>query len=218
MERELIISGLGGQGIQVTGALLGHAAVAENKRAMFFAMFDGAQRGGISECVVAMTEEERIIAPPTMLQPVSAAICMHPNAYFRFERWIKPGGLLAYNSSIRIGTRPEWMAGAGHGAGGLGTDKVEIEHTRDDIAYLPIPASETAQEEVGNVLVASLIALSAFTETTGVVGLDALKNALREAIRPGRHKFIPINEQALDLGKAFVQEDRIEQREALKLF
>lgn len=218
MEREMVISGLGGQGIQVTGTLLGHAAVAENKRAMFFAMFDGAQRGGVSECVVAMTEEDRIIAPPTMLQPVSATLCMHPNAYFRFERWVKPGGLMVYNSSITVGKRPEWMAGAGHGGGDLGTDQLEIEHTRDDIAYLPVPASNIAQEEIGNVLVAALVMLSAFAELSQVVKVETLKGSLKEAIRPGRHKFLPINEKALELGRQFMQEDRIQQREALSLF
>jgi Pyruvate/2-oxoacid:ferredoxin oxidoreductase gamma subunit len=46
MEKALVISGVGGQGIQVTGTTLGWAAVHEGKRALYFSMFDGAQRGG----------------------------------------------------------------------------------------------------------------------------------------------------------------------------
>ena len=219
METQIVISGLGGQGIQVTGALFGHSAVAESKRAMFFAMFDGAQRGGISECIVALSDGDELRTPPTMLQPVAAAICMHPNAYFRFEKWLKPGGLMVYNSSITVGKRPSWMGeGAGHGGGALGTDEIEITHGRSDIAYLPVPCSNIAQEDIGNVLVAALVGIGAFAETTGLVGLDTLKASLKEALRPGRHRFIPLNERALDAGRTYVQQPRVVQSDACTLF
>lgn len=215
MEREFIIAGLGGQGIQVAATLLGHAAVNANKRALLFAMFGGSQRGGDSECLVAISDEDRILAPPVIMQPISAAICMAASPYSRFEKLIRPGGLLAYNVSVTSTHEAGWIGGAS------GAKKKEggIEHHRDDIAYLPIPASTIAQEKLGAVLVASLITLGAFATATKIIDVQTIKDSLKDALRPGRHKLIPLNKKALDLGAALLDDkSTIVNREAMKLF
>ncbi len=42
MQHELVVSGIGGQGILVGSQLIGHSAVIEGKRSMYFSMFQGA--------------------------------------------------------------------------------------------------------------------------------------------------------------------------------
>lgn len=40
----MLLAGIGGQGIQVAGKTLAHAAVYERKRALYYSLFDGGQR------------------------------------------------------------------------------------------------------------------------------------------------------------------------------
>ena len=58
MELKMIIAGFGGQGVMVTGKLLGYAACAHNKQAMFLPQYGPEQRGGTASCTVILSEDE----------------------------------------------------------------------------------------------------------------------------------------------------------------
>jgi 2-oxoglutarate ferredoxin oxidoreductase subunit gamma len=77
---------------------------------------------------------------------------------------------------------------------------------RSDLNVLTIPATQLAQEEVGAPLMASMICLGATIEMTKVVSLDSARRALEASIRPGRHRFIPMNMKALEVGAAFARD------------
>jgi Pyruvate/2-oxoacid:ferredoxin oxidoreductase gamma subunit len=63
MEREIIFTGVGGQGIQLMAKVLAHAAVEAGKHVMLFGVYGGAMRGSPSECTVIIGDAE-IEAPP----------------------------------------------------------------------------------------------------------------------------------------------------------
>jgi 2-oxoglutarate ferredoxin oxidoreductase subunit gamma len=92
MEREIIIAGIGGQGIQVIGKTLAHAAVFEEARAMYYSLFDGGQRGGVSDCIVSIGRDS-IQAPPLIKQPCWVLVAMDPNGLVRYEKVVRPGRL-----------------------------------------------------------------------------------------------------------------------------
>ena len=216
MEREIVISGVGGQGIQVAGQLLGCAAVATGLHAMYFSKFDGAQRGGVSDCIVAIGDEP-VSAAPVLDQPIVGAIAMHPNSFQRYERNIKRGGLLLYNSSVKLGSAQEHTVGVGMA---IAADTViEAKTARTDIGVVYIPASEIAHRDLGSPLMATLVIVGAFIELTGIVPLAVLEEALKEAIRPGRHKFIPVSLKALHRGAEYARrEAQVQNPGAVRLF
>jgi 2-oxoglutarate ferredoxin oxidoreductase subunit gamma len=206
MQRELVLSGVGGQGILVGSQLLGHTALAEGKRSMYFSMFQGAQRGGICECLVVVADG-RVEASPVIMQPLDGCLAMHPNSFLRFEPLIDPGGLMVYNTSIKYGTSDTKMT-SGEGLGMKIDTEITLVPKRTDIAYLGVPATDLAVNELGNSLQATLVAFGAFVEISQLVSLEAAKKALPEALPAHRHKLIPLNEQALELGNQWAKANR----------
>jgi len=194
-ERTLIIAGIGGQGIQVAGKTLALAAVYERRRALYFSLFDGAQRGGVSDCTVAISPEP-IQAPPLMKQPCNALLAMDPNGLVRYERMLRPGGVLVFNQSIHQVSRFRYAD--------MHAEKVvdEAEPSRTDVDVLRIPATVLAKERLDAPLMASLICLGALIEKTQVVSLDNAIQGLQDAIRPGRHQFLAKSMEALRMGAA----------------
>jgi len=219
MERQVIVSGVGGQGIQVAGQLLGHAAGLDHKRAFYYSSMDGSQRGGASDCIVAIGTGA-LRAAPIIEQSISAAVLMHPNSLAKFVARIKPGGLLVYNSSKppdAITALP--LAGVAPASATARAGQSPVgQPRRDDVALLYIPADELAYKELGNPLVVTLIAVGGFLEASGLVPLDTAKEALYKAIRPARHKHVPLSQKALDLGAAWVREHGLSQGNKLTLF
>lgn len=188
----MLLAGIGGQGIQVAGKTLAHAAVYERKRALYYSLFDGGQRGGVSDCIVAVSDTE-VTVPPLIKQPCDALFAMDPNGVTRYQAMIRSGGVLVVNRSIREVQRFRYEADGATTTG-------EAHVNREDIDLVEIEATALAQERLGRPLMAGMILLGALIEQTGVVSLENAKRALRDAIRPRRHEFIPLNEQALDLG------------------
>jgi 2-oxoglutarate ferredoxin oxidoreductase subunit gamma len=204
MQHELVISGVGGQGILVASQLLGHSVVVEGKRAMYFSMFQGAQRGGVCECLVVIADG-RVEASPVIMQPLVGSLAMHPNAFLRFEPLVRRGGLLVYNTSITMGTS-DTKQSTGEGLALKADTTIELKPSRTDIALLGIPATDLAMNELGNQLQATLIALGAFIEISSIVSIESAKGSLAKTLPPHRQHFIPLNEQALDLGAKWARE------------
>ena len=100
----------------------------------------------------------------------------------RYEPQLKAGGLLVYNSSL-IDRQPQ----------------------RQELHILDVPATDRASE-MGNTLVASLVALGAYLGATEVLELASVKAALRKVLPERRHHLLGLNEQALDEGIAIYQQ------------
>src|SRR3989442_1181248 len=98
VEREIFMSGIGGQGIQVVTKMLAQAANLEGKYVMHFGYYEGSVRGGRSDCTVVIGTEE-IQAPP-IIERAWGGIAMHPEFYRDLLRKMRPGGLLLYNTSL----------------------------------------------------------------------------------------------------------------------
>ncbi len=197
-EKVLILAGIGGQGLQVAGKALARAAVYDKKRALYFSLFDGAQRGGVSDCTVAISTEP-IQAPPLMKQPCDALMAMDPNGLKRYERMLRPAGALIYNASIHEVSRFRYAD--------MHNEKMidDARPARSDVDILEIAATALAKQRLDSPLMASLICLGALISKTGVVEIDSALLGLREAIRPGRHKFLGLSEQAIRLGASIAR-------------
>src|SRR5262249_7044556 len=98
MEREIVITGIGGQGVQLVAKLLAQAAVREGRQVMTFGMFMGTIRGGSSESTVVVADAD-IVSPP-IVPRLWAVLAMHGAGLPVLVRKVRRGGVLLYNRSL----------------------------------------------------------------------------------------------------------------------
>ena len=172
MYQEIIMGGVGGQGIMVIGNLLAHAAFMENLNVTYIPIYGVEKRGGQADCTVVISNEE--IGSPIVGYPQSCII-MSKSSLLKYAPRIKPHGLLVLNSSM---VEPE-------------------EVPRNDVDLLPIPSQEIAKE-LKNDRLANMVVIGAFVEKTKVVSLDTVDRRPPEDLRrappppdPGQHRSDP---------------------------
>jgi 2-oxoglutarate ferredoxin oxidoreductase subunit gamma len=178
MHEEIIMAGTGGQGIMIMGQLLAYAALLEGRNVVWLPSYGPEARGGTADCTVMVSEDE--IGSPVSANPTTL-IGMHQLLFDRFQPNVKPGGLLMVNTSL-----------------------IDCSMLRDDCRVLSIPANEIAESEVGNIRVANMVMLGAYIAASGVVSIESVESALPEILPPHRHKFIPLNDNALRIGSGLV--------------
>ncbi|MCF2526931.1 2-oxoacid:acceptor oxidoreductase family protein [Yinghuangia soli] len=173
MQREILWTGIGGQGIQLATELLAAAAVAEGRHAMFFGSYGGMMRGGNSDTTLVLGDAP-VQSPPTIGATWSALV-LHPAHAAGTLAKLRPDGLLVANSTLctDIGGHPG--------------------------AVVRIPATELATA-AGSANAVTMVALGAFAAATRIAALDTLIGLLPEVLPAYRHRHIPANEAALRAG------------------
>ena len=177
MTEEIIIAGFGGQGVLSLGQVLSYGAVAEKKEISWMPSYGPEMRGGTANCIVIVADA-RISSP--IITKFDSAIVLNQPSLDKFEKAVKPGGLLLYEQSTII--HPP---------------------TREDIDVVCIPAIEEA-DKLKAKQVANMIMVGAFLEKRPIVKIETIVSALKKALPEHRHHLIPVNEQALKRGKELV--------------
>src|SRR6266511_2906675 len=99
MERELLLTGIGGQGIQLAAQVLARAALADGRSVQMFGNYGGMTRGGRTDATIVVADAA-VEAPPTVHDAWSA-IVLH-DAYARpILDAVRPGGLVLVNAEFR---------------------------------------------------------------------------------------------------------------------
>ncbi len=180
MEREIIMGGIGGQGVQLATKILADALNNENRYVMHFAAFGGTVRGGNVECTV-VTGTGPIAAPP-IIPKAWMSISMHNNTVPLVAPKTRPGGIFVANKPLVT----EY--------GGL-----------KGVTIVDVPASEIA-ENLGNVQGAAMVLLGAICHATGLVSVDQLVESLRALTPSYRQKTVPENAKAFRAGESYAKE------------
>lgn len=179
MERELMVTGIGGQGVQLATQVLARAAMVEGREVMMFGSYGGMMRGGNTDTTLVLADGP-IEAPP-VVPATWSAILMHHDYWHSVRQRLRPGSLVFVNSSV-----------------------FEALDEMDPLwRVVEAPATDLAVD-VGNIMTASLVMMGAFAGATGIVGFDALRQGLEESIPSYRRQHIPLNVAALEAGFAAV--------------
>ena len=173
MERELLITGIGGQGVQLAAQVLARAATLEGRSVMYLGLYGGMMRGGNTDSTVVIGDGP-IEAPPVVSRAWSS-IAMHDQFWAPLEPKLRPGGLVLVNDA---------------------TFTTEI---HAPVTVLRVPATNVATD-LGNPLGGAMVMLGAYCGTTRMVDLTSLVEAMRESIPLYRTQHIEANEQALRAG------------------
>jgi 2-oxoglutarate ferredoxin oxidoreductase subunit gamma len=178
---DVMVAGMGGQGLLTTGRLLAEAAMSQYKHVLYFPNYGPMMRGGESECTITLSDEE--IGSPAIYNP-SAAIVMGPEALTQLENRIKPGGFLFVDSSV-----------------------IPTKVNRKDLKVFYVPATGLAME-LGGKQVANLILLGAFIEETKALPLKLVEAAIEKRLKGSRgERLLQLNKKALQEGAKLVAAD-----------
>ena len=151
MQIEVMFAGFGGQGILSAGKILAGAAMEKDARVAWIPSYGPEMRGGTAYCTVVVSD--RLIGSPIIRNP-GHLVAMNRPSLEKFGGLVKKDGVILVNSSL-----------------------VEISSGRTDIDELRVPATGIA-DEIGDVMVASVVALSAFVSRSSVVPMDLLRSVL----------------------------------------
>ncbi len=178
MEREVLCTGIGGQGVQLAARTLAVAAVAEGREVMVFGSYGGMMRGGNTDATVVVADGP-LRAPPTVARSWSA-LAMHPEYWARVRDRLRPGGVAVVDA---------------------GTFGPEV--TVPGCRVLAVEAAAVAAEH-GAPRASAMVALGAFAAATALVTLDSLTEAAGDVLPEYRRQHVEANRRALDAGYRLV--------------
>ena len=77
---------------------------------------------------------------------------------------------------------------------------VKEDKPRADINYVFVPITKLADEKIGNVRMANILALGIVAKVSKLTTLETLTQALDNVIPPHRKNLLPLNIEALKIG------------------
>ncbi len=177
MRTELLLTGTGGRGVILAGALLSKAASKAGLNASYSAIYGAEVRGGL-------TAAEVVVSP----EPIDFPMVESPLVSFAFDQ-------RSYDAYI-LPREPERLVL-------LDGDFVELkrEH-RVEVRRVPFTVSVT--KELGTEKVANLAVLGYLASILGLFGPEEMAQTLREDVAP---KFFDLNLRAFNLGYSLGQKD-----------
>lgn len=175
--QEVIIAGMGGQGVMSVGQLLAHATVMEGLNVVWFPAYGPETRGGTADCTVIISADE--IGSPVTSSP-DTLIALNQLMLDKFAPSVKREGVILVNSCL-----------------------AEPPDYRSDCKIISLPANDIATA-LGSSKAANMVMLGAYVHLLKPVKLDSIKAAMTEVLPERNHRFIPINNAALDKGAELV--------------
>lgn len=174
MEHEIMMTGVGGQGVQLASQILARSAVVENREVMTLGTYGGTMRGGNTDSVLVVGDGP-IHSPPIVAQ-VGNALAMHHAFFAPVAKKLRPGALVLLNSTVFEG-------------------EVEVA----DAHCIQVPATRIASD-LGLGMAASLVLVAAFAKLTGFVSLSSLIEGMEQSVPSYRSQHIEGNAKALAAG------------------
>ena len=175
--RDVILTGIGGQGVQLCAKVLAQACVADGHHVMLSSYFGGEMRGGRTEATV-VTRDEPIVGLPPIVPRLNAAIVLH--AAFLGDALPR-----LVDDPLIVTDAWAWPADDERGR------------------VVRVPARELAAE-LGAPVAAGLVLVGAFAALTGSASPEALAGAVSELVPAHRVAALQADLAALAAGHAFV--------------
>jgi 2-oxoglutarate ferredoxin oxidoreductase subunit gamma len=175
--RDVILTGVGGQGIQLCAKVLALAAAADDHHVMLSSYFGGEMRGGRTEATV-ITRDQPIVGMPPIVPRLNAAIVLH--------------AAFLGDALPRLVDDPLIV-----------TDAWAWPDDDERGRVVRVPARELAAE-LGAPVAAGLVLVGAFAALTATAGREALAGAVSELVPAHRVAALQADLAALDAGQNFV--------------
>ena len=180
--KDIKLCGFGGQGIVLSGYILGKAAsIFDKKEAVLTQSYGPEARGGACSADVVIAEA-KIDYP--YLKNINVLVVMSQEAYFTYTKHLGKGRIMLIDEDL------------------VEIDKAQVK--RNKWQLYKIPATRFA-EDMGKKIVANIVMLGFLTSVTDVVSYEAMKNAILSSVPKGTEK---LNEGAYEKGYEYGREAR----------
>jgi 2-oxoglutarate ferredoxin oxidoreductase subunit gamma len=158
LRKEILLTGLGGQGIVLAGQVIGTAACIRDRLESTFTQSYGPEsRGGACSAQVIISDKP--IHYP-YVRNADILVCMSQSGYEKFRGLLKDDGILIIDQDM--------VRSAESTGGGI----------------FPIPATRIA-EELGRKMMANIVMLGFVTSITGAVSLEGMLTSVADSVPKG---------------------------------
>lgn len=173
---EIRITGFGGQGVVLSGYIIGRAcAVNAGQHATLIQSFGPEARGSACSATLAVSDTE--VLYPYIHSP-DVFVVMSSEGYDKFGGDIKDGGILIYEKDLVHPACKEAQSAYG------------------------IPSTRIA-ESLGKAIVQNIVMVGFFAAVTRLVPREAIRNAVKESVPAGTEE---LNLKAFDAGYSYYEE------------
>ncbi len=174
---EVRIAGYGGQGVILSGIVLGTAAAIYGGRFCTQVQSYGPEaRGGACKSEVVIADEE--IFSPVVTAP-DFLVVMSQEALDKYVSDLRDGGTLIADEDL-VRNIPE----------------------REDIHVYRVPVARVANRKLGNRMFTNIVMLGAFAGITGIVSKDEMREAVKNTVpKPTVDRNLTALEEGLTLAK-----------------
>jgi len=176
VERELLLTGIGGQGVQLAASVLARALTLEGRHVLSLGTYGGTMRGGNTDGSLVFAD--RPISSPPIVASAWSGIAMHHRFWEGMRVRLRSGAILLVNAPIF-------------------DSAIDLSPYRAHA----IPAVEIATAG-GAPLAAAMVMIGAYGGMTDAVGIDALCAAVEQSLPAYRRKLLDTNVAALRAGYA----------------
>jgi len=174
---EIRITGFGGQGVVLSGHIIGRAcAVHADKHATMIQSFGPEARGSACSTTLAVSDTE--VLYPYIGRP-DIFVVMSAEGYDKYRDELKDDGTLIYERDLVTPRLKE-------GQPSFGVSSTRIAET------------------LGRAIVQNIVMLGFFAAVTGLVPRDAMRDAVAKSVPPGTEE---LNLRAFDAGWAAYEEE-----------
>lgn len=179
MKEEIIIAGFGGQGVLSMGKILAYSGLMDDKEVTWMPSYGPEQRGGTANVTVILSDEK--ISSP-VLDKYDIVIALNQQSLDKFAPCVKPGGILIYDAN-----------GINH-----------VPEVKDAAIYRIEPMN--AVMELGQSKAYNMVVMGALLEVMPYkLPMENVIKGLKKSLPERHHKLIPLNEQAIEMGRKLVR-------------
>ena len=177
-ETAIKLCGFGGQGIILSGLMIGKAAaIYDSLQATFTQSYGPEARGGECSSSVIVSDER---AEYPFVENADILIAMSQVAYNKYVKQLKQKGLLVIDSNL-----------------------VDPHGVPEGVSIRGVPSTAFA-EQLGNKIVANVVMLGFFTAVSGRITRESMEKVITETV-PKR--FVDLNKRAYNMGYEHASKD-----------
>jgi 2-oxoglutarate ferredoxin oxidoreductase subunit gamma len=177
-EREVLFTGVGGQGVQIVSKALALAAVAEGREVLLVPSYSGFMRGGMTNAGLTVGDGPLRALP--VITSAWSAFVMDPAYWETIRPNLAHGAVVVVNSSL-----------------------FRLDVDVRDAQVFAVPAMALAAD-LGSPMSAGFVLLGAFATITGLVGVASVVGAMRQLVPAYRAQHLAANERAIQAGAGSV--------------
>ncbi len=179
-EREVLFTGVGGQGVQIVSKALAMAALSEGRQVLLLPRYGGGMRGGMTNASLTVGADGGDLHALPVVTSAWAAFATDQAYWETVRPFLADGAVIVVSSTL-----------------------FSIDIDVPGAQVFPVPAVDMAAE-LGNPMTAGFALLGAFAAVTGLVEIDSVKAAMRHLVPPYRVQHVEDNRRAIEAGAASV--------------